>query len=543
MAQRDQNIPAVWADGAADVPASPVASTTYRKSSISAGDITSAWPYSQVVDSAIHNEVLGRLTYLMKELEERSVLIWSPNTEYKTGTYCLGPTNFLRYMATQDSTNENPEDETGEWILVDLRQTIETTASATSTALGLSLFHEISGTATITGFTGIAGVVYHCRAIGAFTLTHHATDLIITQGGANITVAAGDTFDVQMLTTTTARIVNYINVTGYSNTQNNTNVGAGYNVFNSFTTGTDNTVVGYAAFSNTGTTQYYATAIGKYSLRNVNNANYPTAVGYQSAEALTTGSHTTAIGYNSLRSVTTADYNTAVGGAAAELTTGSRNTAIGANALGVNTTGGYNTAVGALALDSADATGNTAVGAGAGGAVTSGGNNTIIGQAGLSLTTGSNNTIIGNSAGSSSSPSGQLTTESNRICLGDTSVTNAYIKVAWTVTSDARDKADVTDFNHGLDYISQLRPVNFVWDDRSSYENGVSDGSKKKDKIQLGFLAQEVSDVEKSLCIDNDCIVDTSNTELFGMQETKLIPVLVNAIKELQERLIKLESK
>lgn len=94
--------------------------------------------------------------------------------------------------------------------VVQVDQALTTTASATTTTLGTSLDHLITGTATITAFAGVAGVTYHCRADGAHVLTHHATDLIITQGGASITTAAGDTYDVQMITGTTCRVVNYV---------------------------------------------------------------------------------------------------------------------------------------------------------------------------------------------------------------------------------------------------------------------------------------------------------------------------------------------
>jgi len=83
------------------------------------------------------------------------------------------------------------------------------TASATSTTLGTTLKHTISGTTTITSFSGVAGVTYHVTASGAFLLTHHATNLDILQTGASITTAVDDTFDVYMRTTTTAEIRNY----------------------------------------------------------------------------------------------------------------------------------------------------------------------------------------------------------------------------------------------------------------------------------------------------------------------------------------------
>jgi hypothetical protein len=84
------------------------------------------------------------------------------------------------------------------------------TATATTTILGTATTkHLLTGTVGVTGFTGTAGVTYHCRAEEAFTLTHHATNLIITQGAESVTTAAGDTFDVQMITGTACRIVNY----------------------------------------------------------------------------------------------------------------------------------------------------------------------------------------------------------------------------------------------------------------------------------------------------------------------------------------------
>jgi len=54
-------------------------------------------------------------------------------------------------------------------------------------------FVDITGTTTITSFgTSAAGTWKLVRFMGALTLTHHATNLILP-GGANITTAAGDT--------------------------------------------------------------------------------------------------------------------------------------------------------------------------------------------------------------------------------------------------------------------------------------------------------------------------------------------------------------
>jgi hypothetical protein len=52
----------------------------------------------------------------------------------------------------------------------------------------------ISGTATITSLGTEPNQRKFVRATGAFTLTHHATTLILPNNGSNITAASGDTF-------------------------------------------------------------------------------------------------------------------------------------------------------------------------------------------------------------------------------------------------------------------------------------------------------------------------------------------------------------
>ena len=211
-----------------------------------------------------------------------------------------------------------------------------------------------------------------------------------------------------------------------------------------------------------------------------------------------------------LQANTTGASNTAIGGTALYAnTTGYNNAAFGYNALPANTTGNYNTVIGSHGSDG----------------ITTGGYNVTIGD----------QSVLGTVF--------NITSESNRGIFGHNAITNAYVKVAWTVTSDQRDKADITNFTHGLDYINALRPVNYVWDERSNYADGVSDGSKKKDLPQLGFLAQEIEAVETSLGITNNCVVDKEDVDNLKITETKLIPILVNAIKELSAKNDALETQ
>jgi len=157
--------------------------------------------------------------------------------------------------------------------------------------------------------------------------------------------------------------------------------------------------------------------------------------------------------------------------------------------------------------------------------------------AGYELTSGHTNLLLGFQAGYSASPSGTISSHNYRICLGDNDITNAYIKVDWTVTSDRRDKTDIEPFTHGLSWINKLNPVTYRWDNRSDYEDGVPDGSKKGEKLNIGLLAQEELEVEKEHGYANDIndmLITTENAEgNYGMEYDRLVPILINAVKEL----------
>ena len=361
---------------------------------------------------------------------------------------------------------------------------------------------------------------------------------------------------------------------GYSNTTGTRN--AFYGMYSGYgiTTGTDNTALGYNAIAGGVTvTGSYNTAVGVQSLYNSttasnntavgyqasysNNQSATTAVGYKAGYANTGDNELVAVGYQALTASTTGTNNTALGhNTLASNTTGSHNLAVGSAALTANTTGSYNTAIGRVALVSnTTASGNTAVGyqAGYGGttgygncafgyqslySLSSGYYNTNIGyQAGSGITSGTNNLCLGQGAGNGGSPSGNLTTQTDRICLGDNNILNAYIKVSWTVTSDARDKADIVDSRYGLNFVNSLRPVEYKWDMRSKYEEGQTpDGTYKQNKTNLGFLAQEVIEAEKANGgVAGDLLIaDDESDDLLRITETKMIPVLVKAIQELK---------
>ena len=291
-----------------------------------------------------------------------------------------------------------------------------------------------------------------------------------------------------------------------ANTIGDSNVATGYQALYSNTTGQYNTANGYQAlYSNViGNNN---TAYGLQALR-VNTGNDNTAIGTAALSFNTSGINNTAIGYLSLLSNISGGSNTASGyQSLGSNTTGSDNTAIGRDSLLVNVSGSKNTAVGRDALLS-----NT------------GGSNTAVGLSALRAnTSGSGNVAIGglNSAGNYS-PVFATTTQDNRVVVGSTSVTNAYVQVAWTVVSDARDKTNFAPIPHGLSFVNALKPTAFQFKVNR-------DLNEPNGPIRYGFLAQDILALEG----DNNVIIDNENPEKLLYNGESLVPVLVNAVNEL----------
>jgi len=85
---------------------------------------------------------------------------------------------------------------------------------------------------------------------------------------------------------------------------------------------------------------------------------------------------------------------------------------------------------------------------------------------------------------------------------------------------------------HGLDFVSKLNPIKYRF--KVSRENPIGTGMKK-----YGFSAQEILELEG----DNNVIIDNHDPENLKLTELHLIPVLVNAIKELSEENKDLKSR
>jgi hypothetical protein len=331
----------------------------------------------------------------------------------------------------------------------------------------------------------------------------------------------------------------------FENTTGSYNTAVGSNSLYRNTTGTYNTCMGYrtAYFLTTGR---YNTNIGSYAGWKATTADYNVGVGVYALRSNTTGDDNVAIGMNSLYSGTAIARNTAVGKDALYVcnaddnvaigyysakyqTSAVENTCVGVKSLFRNNTGGGNVAVGFEAARgdmsiTVVGTYNTAIGHKSLHNFVGGSHNVAIGhQAGVNVTSGSGNFIAGSvNSGGTYQPVLNITTESDRVVIGHTSTTNAYIQVAWTVNSDARDKMNFSPVPHGLDFINQLQPT--------AYQFKVDRGTEEpKGPVRYGFKAQDILAIEG----DDPVIIDTEDADRLKMSSDHLLPILVKAIQEL----------
>jgi hypothetical protein len=164
--------------------------------------------------------------------------------------------------------------------------------------------------------------------------------------------------------------------------------------------------------------------------------------------------------------------------------------------------------------------------------MTTANDNTIVGTGGSpNLTTGAGNVTLGDIAAVATRIF-DLTTENDRIVMGHNNITNAYVKVAWTVTSDARDKMDFGAVPHGLSFLRQFSPVSYFM--RKSREEETRHGGQR-----YGYRAQDILSVEGA----NPVIIDKEEPERLKYNGEALVPVLHNAIIEMANMIDQLKAE
>ena len=241
-----------------------------------------------------------------------------------------------------------------------------------------------------------------------------------------------------------------------------------------------------------------------------------------------------------MSATTTGGSNTGIGrDALLSLTTGIQNCAVGMGALRDVTTGGNNTGVGKASLNlvSGGASGNTGVGEASGYTVTTGGQNCFIGKATGGPTDASRTVIIGADLGDRGNTSYMVV-----IGTGSVVATFSGSATGWTFSSDGRDKTDIVDLPLGLDFINKLRPRKFRWDYRDKTRFPKESAENPDMLIRSGFIAQEVQELLKQENAEYTKLVGDEKPDQLTVGMTDMIPMMINAIKELTARVTALEA-
>ncbi len=162
--------------------------------------------------------------------------------------------------------------------------------------------------------------------------------------------------------------------------------------------------------------------------------------------------------------------------------TGGLNTAIGRNTFSINTIGNRNVALGFNANVSADNLTNTI--------------------------------IIGASA---------VVDASNKIRMGNSSITAAYIQVACNITSDRRWKEDIKDLDLGLIFLNDLVPVSYI---------RINNDSEKR---EFGLIAQHLENTIKKHGFDPSGLgfIIKDKNGYYPVRYNDFIPILIKSLLEI----------
>jgi hypothetical protein len=95
--------------------------------------------------------------------------------------------------------------------------------------------------------------------------------------------------------------------------------------------------------------------------------------------------------------------------------------------------------------------------------------------------------------------------------------------------SDARDKCDVITLTSGMDFLREVRPVQFTWNMR--------DGAKVGQQ-ETGFIAQELREVLDASAIRpwlSDLVISNDDDSRLEAAPGKLLPLMIRALQELEQ--------
>lgn len=379
----------------------------------------------------------------------------------------------------------------------------------------------------------------------------------------------------------------------YSNSSGYTNVALGYNNLVLNVSGHDNVALGSnSLYNNNGnyntaigvealfynTTGSNNSSIGEFSLKYNTTGSYNTSIGRYSLFYNTTGSHNIAIGAESLLHNTSASGNTAIGYESLYNSNGEGNMALGYKSGRNITTGSNNITIGYKVYAPSPTNsnqmsiGNLIFGTGIDGTETSissgnvgiGVNNPSVkldvrGDLQLKNLSGEVNLFLNGSSGNSEVQfqrygdyrgavgynfaneylylyeggsvvlkNGNFgigtTTPGHRLQVGNSGDGSTARGNAWNTFSDRRLKKDLRKIDNPLDKLFQLNGYYYFWIDTPN------------NKRQIGVIAQEVEEVLPE-------IVSSDDLGIKSVDYSKLTALLIEAVKEQQETIKKLEER
>jgi hypothetical protein len=136
---------------------------------------------------------------------------------------------------------------------------------------------------------------------------------------------------------------------------------------------------------------------------------------------------------------------------------------------------------------------------------------------------------------------GSGTIISSNLTNGNFTITGAGFQPGgglWTTTSDARVKSNVAPYQLSVADLETLNPVTYTY-------NGLY-GTVNNGKTHHGFIAQDVLNTPFQSMVDTYTHEDketNTSTEIYSINTTQLVFALLNAVKELNQRIAALEAK
>jgi len=306
--------------------------------------------------------------------------------------------------------------------------------------------------------------------------------------------------NIPPIASSSAPLFNYLNSVGFGN-----------NVFTSS-----------ASFVGSNTLSrnvYDSTAVGNHAIGLAIRSSENTALGFYAING--GGFRNVGVGNFSLFSMKPNDIDSRLAPNQAK-----ENTAVGYRSMFNNEEGFDNVAVGANSmLYSVQGNENVALGA-----------NSLIYYDNQDIYLGDNSVALGASA----------TVPGNNVVKIGNSLQTAITYGAVHNVADERDVADIRDTELGLDFINELRPVDFKWNYREDYDIFESPGSEnKRPEYHHGLIAQEVKLASDDLGKNFGGYIDfaiAGNVDIQTLGYQEFIPPMIKAIQEVDTRLVSAEG-